>query len=152
MFVLFSWVDSSRVVVELAALPGSFRLLVLARRGVPRPLWKPYDGRALASTRAHLQTVRHLWDAVQVPYRRRAAKTDVPLPVVATAVLLHDQYTLYAGNLPGGRLYGTPCGACGAADSWGLSATPPIVVRGELRRAGLPAPATFCWRCFAHNA
>ena len=151
--MLFSWVDSSRVVVDLAPLPAPFRLLVLARRGFPRPLWKPYDARALASTRAHLQTVKRLWDAVQVPYQRRLRRTagSRALPVVATPLILHDQYTLYAGKLGGhgGLAREMPCGACGAEESRGLSATPPIVVKGVLRRADLPEPVTFCWRCFA---
>jgi hypothetical protein len=152
--VLFSWIDSCRIVVDVALLPKSFRLLTLARRGFPRNLWKPYDARALASTRAHLQTVKRLWDGVQVPYQRRRlrASDGRAWPVVATPLILHDQYTLYAGNLGGnlgasGAAREMPC-ACGAEER-GLSATPPIVVQGVLRRADLPEPVTFCWQCFA---
>lgn len=146
---VLSWVDSFRATIELVVLPKSFRLEILGRCGIPRPLWKPYDGRALASTRAHLHAVRQIWDAVQVPYRRRAAKSTVPLPAVVTPLVLHDQYTLYAGNLNVPALRERPCGTCGTERA--LSATPPIIVRGNLRRASLPVPVAFCWQCLRAN-
>ena len=158
VFAVLTLVAPSRVLLDLKILPANFRADALSRSAATgRAHRRVLDARALASTRSHLHVLALVLREIQDPHQRRAAVNPVgaALPVVACPLALHDQYTLYAGNLGLGsrEICGpAPCPACGAADCWGLSATPPVVRARKLLRATHAEPVAFCWKCFATAA
>ena len=89
---------------------------------------------------------------IQDPHQRRVAAHPLAaaLPVIACPLVLHDAFTLYAGNLNlRSRDLGPeqPCPQCGAEDSWGLTASPPAVRAKKLVRLATETPVNFCWKC-----